>query len=51
VGATNLVGNAVLITMFGPLGAALGSSTAMIVANAALWLLAWRRAGVNSAIR
>jgi O-antigen/teichoic acid export membrane protein len=51
VGAGNLVGNAVLITAFGPIGAAWGSSTAMVVANVALWLLAWRYAGVNSAIR
>jgi O-antigen/teichoic acid export membrane protein len=51
VGAANLAGNAVLITLFGPIGAAVGSSAAMIVANVTLWLLAWRRTGVNSAIR
>lgn len=51
IGAANLVGNAVLITLLGPVGAALGSSTAMIVANVALWLLAWRYTSVNSAIR
>jgi O-antigen/teichoic acid export membrane protein len=51
IGAANLIGNAVLITLFGPVGAALGSSSALIVANVALWLLAWRYVGVNSAIR
>lgn len=51
IGAANLVGNAVLITLLGPIGAALGSATSMVVANVALWLLAWQRAGVNSAIR
>jgi O-antigen/teichoic acid export membrane protein len=50
-GSTNLLLNAGLVWLMGPVGAAVGSMTAIAGSNMVLMYVAWRRTGVNSAVR